>query len=246
MIKFLPVLVLIILIVFVGGYVWIKRSQDLPSTKTQQLQQISGQTVTDTTAFAPVSESDRIKILEDAVVILAKKINGGDGAADSNATLVSRVSSLEDRVTAMQRQISQLQTGSGTTTTTQTSTSTVKQPPVYIPLGWVSSSQVMDWATILSQSVTIDSADYPGMTNVQFEARIGNYQGNGTAYARIINTTDGNAILSSQVSAGGSDYTWVTSASFPLASGKKVYAVQLKTNTGYAAQISDAHIKINF
>lgn len=248
MIKFLPVVVLIILVLFVGGYLWIRNSQTQPTSKTTELKQISGQTVTNADTFAPVSSEDRIKILENAVVALAKKVNSpaGGGTADSNAALVSRVSSLEDKVVSLQRQVSQSQSGSSAAPATQTSTSTVKQSPVYIPLGWVASSSAMDWTTISGQSVIIDTNDYPNMTGAQFEARIVNYQGNGTAYARLINTTNGNALLGSAVSANGTDYTWVTSATFSLSSGKNTYALQLKTNTGYNAQIADAHIKINF
>lgn len=245
MVRFLPVIVLVILVVFVGGFLWVRNSQTKPTPQTRELKQLSGQTVTNTDTFAPISSNDRLNILEDAVVALAKKVNGQTRSADSNIALASRVSVLEDKVTALQRQLSQTQTGT-TTVPAQTSTSTVKSSPVYIPLGWVASSSNMDWTTISSQSVTINTADYPGMTSAQFEARIVNYQGNGTAYARIINTTTGNAILSSEVSANRTDYTWVTSATFSLTSGKNAYAVQLKTNTGYNAQIADAHIKIIF
>lgn len=245
MIKFLPVIVLVILVLFVGGFLWVRNSQTKPTPQTQQLKQLSGQTVTNTDAFAPISSNDRLKILEDAVVSLAKKINGGSGAADSNAALSSRISVLEDKVTALQKQSSQTQTGADLTPT-PTSSSIVKQSPIYIPLGWVASSSSTDWTTVSSQSVIINTADYPGMTSAQFEARIVNYQGNGTAFARLINTTTGNAVLASEVSANGTDYTWVTSASFSFTSGKNTYAVQLKTNTGYNAQIADAHIRINF
>lgn len=244
MVRFLPVAVLVILVVFVGGFFLIRNSQTKQTSQTQELKQISGQTVTDTDVFAPVSSDDRLKILEDAVVALAKKVNGVTGPVNSNVTLLSRISSLEDKVTAIQRQTGQTQTGA--TSSAQTSAGTVRQPPIFIPLGWVASSASMDWSTVSSQSVIIDTNDYPGMTSAQFEARIVNFQGNGTAYARIINTTTGNAISTSEVSASGIDYAWVISSNFSLASGKNTYAVQLKTNTGYNAQIADAHIKINF
>lgn len=245
MVRFLPVVVLVILVLFVGGFLWIRNSQIQPTSQTTQLKQISGQVTTKEDTFAPVSNEDRLKILEDAVVALAKKVNGEMAATDSNTALVARVSSLEDKVTVLQRLVSQLQSGTANSTTTQTTTTT-KQSPIYIPLGWVATSTSMDWATISSQSITIDTSDYPGMISAQFEARIGNYQGNGTAYARLINTADGTAILASQVSANGTDYTWVSSSTFSLPQGKKTYAVQLKSNTGYAAQIADAHLKINF
>lgn len=241
MARFLPIVVLLILVLIVGGYFYLKRVEVTPSTQTQELKTLTGNNGSN--ILTPVTTEDRVKILEDAVVILAKKVNGG--TTSDNTTLEAKVASLESQVASLQKQVNQLQGKTTQTTTTQTSTSS-KPSPVYIPLGWVASSTAMDWTTISSQSVTIDTNNYPGMTSAQFEARIMNYQGNGTAFARLINTTDGTAILGSQVSASGTDYSWVTSSGFSLASGQKTYAVQLKTNTGYAAQIADAHIKINY
>lgn len=243
MIKLLPIGVLIFLVVLAGGYLWMRRSQAQVTPQIKELTQLTGQT--DVSSFAPVDNSDRIKILEEAVILLAKKINGEVPTTGTNATLIGRISTLEDKVTSLQRQVSQLQSGVSPTSAPAAGRS-VKQPPIYIPLGWVASSSVMVWTTITTQSITIDTNDYPGFTSAQFEARIVNFQGNGTAYARLINTTDGSGVLASEVSNSGIDYAWVTSSNFSLASGKKTYAVQLKTNTGYAAQISDAHLKINF
>lgn len=246
MVKFLPIGVLILLVIGSAYYLY-NRQQQNPNQTTQNAQQevALSQNNPITTLTNTVSSNDQFKTLQDAVIALSKKVNGEQ--ATSIATLESKVASLDDKVTTLQRQVSQLQAGA-TPTPTETAaaaTTTTKKSPLYIPLGWVASSSSLDWTTITTQSVTIDVGDYPGLTSVQFEGRIVNYQGNGTAYARIINTTDGNAILGSQISASGLDYTWVTSSGFSL-SGKKTYAVQLKTNTGYAAQISDAHLKINF
>lgn len=245
MIKFLPVVVLIILVIGASVYL-INRQAQNPNQKTQTTaQQEVAATNNPITALtnAASGNNSQYQTLSDAITALQKKVNGD--TATSIATLESKVTSLEDKVTTLQRQVSQLQSGVSPTPT-EAATTTTKKSPIYIPLGWVASSQALDWTTISTQSITINSNDYPGMTSVQFEGRIVNYQGNGTAYARVINTTDGNAILSSQISASGTDYTWVTSSGFTLASGSKTYAVQLKTNTGYAAQIADAHLKINF
>lgn len=232
MIKFLPVGVLILLVLGASWFLITKQSQNfnLSSPPTEQQPTVTqSKPVPLAAAASPVS--------------IPQKVNN-DTSSTNIATLESKVSSLEDKVTALQRQVSQVGTGASLAPAETTVAS--KKSPIYIPLGWVASSSVMDWTTVATQSVIIDTNDYPGATSAQFEGRIVNYQGNGTCYARIINTTDGTAVLGSQISTSGTDYAWVTSPGFSLASGKKTYAVQLKTNTGYSAQISDAHLKINF
>lgn len=243
MIKFLPIGVLIFLVVAVGGFLWIKRSETKPTQQIKQLKDISGQTNINT--FAPVSNDDRIKILEDAVIVLAKKVNGESGSTSATTGLDSRVSSLEDKVTALQRQISQPQPKM-TPIPTSAVNSSVKQPPSYIPLGWVASSSALDWTTVTTQSIIIDTNDYPGYTSAVFEAFLMPYQGNGKAYARLYNGTDTQSIGGSEVSVSAIDYTWVSSSNFSLPSGKKTYNIQLKTTTGYASTVQNARIKIIF
>lgn len=242
MIKFLPIVVLILLVL--GASWFLITRQEQSSNPVPALTAVDQPTSTqsDTGSLLPSSSNSDLKTLQDAIIALSKKVNGD--TSTKIATLESKVTSLEDKVTVLQRQVSQLSVG--VTPVPTEAAAITKKSPIYIPLGWVASSSVMDWTTIATQSIVIDTGDYPGMTSAQFEGRIVNYQGNGTCYARIINTTDGNAILSSQISTSGTDYTWVTSSAFSLSGGKKTYAVQLKTNTGYAAQISDAHLKINF
>ncbi|MFA5933570.1 MAG: hypothetical protein WCV81_05795 [Microgenomates group bacterium] len=246
MIKFLPIVVLILLVVGASWFL-INRQQQNPNKSTQTAQQEIAATANNPIAALTNGTStgnDQYKTLSDAITAISKKLNGE--TATSIATLESKVSSLEDKVTTLQRQVSQLQTSSGISPTPTEAATTTKKSPIYIPLGWVSSQTTLDWTTDSTQSVVIDTADYPGMTSAQFEGRIVNYQGNGTCYARMINITDGLALLGSLISVSATDYTWVTSSGFSLTTGKKTYAVQLKTNTGYAAQISDAHLKINF
>lgn len=249
MIKFLPILVLILLVLGASWYFITRQEQNIASSTLPASAQSTPSAQSNSIPLIPITpsstglSSDQFKNLQDAVIALQKKVNGE--TSTNIATLESKITSLEDKVTTLQRQVGSLTSGISPTPTEAAATST-KKSPIYIPLGWVASSSVLDWTTVSTQSVVIDTADYPGMTSAQFEGRIVNYQGNGTCYARMVNTTDGTALLGSQISASGTDYAWVTSSGFSLNTGKKTYAVQLKTNTGYTAQISDAHLKINF
>ncbi|MDD2823494.1 MAG: hypothetical protein PHQ59_05455 [Candidatus Daviesbacteria bacterium] len=242
MVKLLPVGVLILLVLGSSWFLITRQRTTSTLNSSPVIEQSTAGSKPVPLTVSATSDNSEIKTLQDAIIALSKKLNGD--TSTSIATLESKVSSLEDKVTSLQRQVSQLQTGT-TPAPVQESTST-KKSPVYIPLGWVASSSVLDWTTISTESISIDTNDYPGMTSAQFEGRIVNYQGNGTCFSRIINTTDGSPLLGSQISASASDYSWVISPAFSLSGGKKTYAVQLKTNTGYAAQISDARLKINF
>lgn len=170
--------------------------------------------------------------------------------------LSNQVSTLSDKVSKIDASVNDLKSrvvvleSKQNATTAQTSTTTtstsVSQAPVYIPLAASGSSSTGDWANISGTVVTIDTADYPGYTSMQFEANIQIFQ-QGTAYARMGNKTDGTSVLSSEISTTSTSYTYVTSGKFTLPSGKKDYQLQLKSLvTGYAALIQNARVKVNF
>lgn len=188
----------------------------------------------------------RLTSLEDAVALLISRVN--NKAASSSASEVasgsveSRIQSLENTVANLQVQINQLK-GGGTTSTTASGA----KSPIYIPLGWNGSGSTQSWSSVSSQTISIDPADYSGYTSMQFEVNLGVYQGNGTAYARLFNKDDGLAIIPSEVSSTSESYTWVSSSTFQLpATTKKTYVLQVKTTTGYASQVQNARIRVNF
>jgi hypothetical protein len=118
---------------------------------------------------------------------------------------------------------------------------------VYIPLGGSGGSvnTLNVYGDVTTTETIIDSGSYPGAKGVYLEADISIYQGNGTAFARLFNKTDGIA-LNSEVSTNSENYSLKTSGSFSLSSGKKTYLIQLKTNTGYAAQLNTARLRVEF
>jgi hypothetical protein len=118
---------------------------------------------------------------------------------------------------------------------------------IYIPLGGSGGSinTLNSYGDVTTTETIIDSASYPGAKGVYLEADISIYQGNGAAYARLFNKTDGVA-LNSEVSTTSENFNLKTSGSFNLASGKKTYLIQLKTNTGYSAQLNTARLRVEF
>ena len=177
----------------------------------------------------------RLKRLEDAVNTLVGKPSG-----QTSASVETRLKSLENTVTALQTQVAQQNQPAQ-----QTTQITTKKPPLYIPLGWTGTATTTDWSTITGQSIVLDPADYSGYSSMQLEVYLRDFQGNGKAYARILNSDDGTAVLPSEVTTTSYDYTWVTSSGFTLP-GKKTYKLQLKSLTGYETGVQSARMRVNF
>lgn len=242
LIKYLPIGLVVILMVGAVGFLIISRSNQAPKlTPAQSLEQLVKNQNIATAPIPEKSDADRLRTLEEVVTALAQKVNVTPSASQ-NTSLEDRVKTLEKEVDDLQLQVGDVQP----TATQQAAAPTVAKSPVYIPLGWTGSSSVMDWTVITTQSFTFDPADYSGYSGVTFEASIRPYQGNGKAFARLYNSNDGTAILNSEVSSATENYTWVSSSSFKFSSAKKTYQLQLKSLTGYAAEIQNARLKISF
>lgn len=187
-------------------------------------------------ASSSATTTDQISSVENAITSLNQKVNQ---VAGNN--LVTRVTNLETAVTNLQKEVNQ-----PNPSTTPAPTVATKKPPLYIPLNWVGSSTSQSYTTLSTQQIKIDPADYPGYTSMQFEVSMRVYQGNGQAFARLFDTTNSTAVLSSEVNTTSEDYIWLSSNGFTLTGGAHTYALQLKTLTGYTTDVQSARIKINF
>lgn len=231
--------IVIAVFIFVLGGLFYLRSLSNKSLTDAQVSKI---------ATTPATLENRVSTLEDAVALIINRVNNlgattfsGSSFAPASPDADTRLKSLESTVANLQVQINVLKNSN-----TITTTSSVSKSPIYIPLGWVASSTGIDW-TSTNQSIVIDPADYPGYSSMEFDVNLAINQGNGTAYARILDKEDGLAAPLSEVSSTSYDYTWVYSKTFNLPStAKKTYFLQLKTTTGYAALVQNARIKVNF
>lgn len=165
-------------------------------------------------------------------------------------TITDKVNKIDSTVNDLKSRVVVLESGQTTSaqtnpaTSVTSSTATVIKSPIYIPLAASGTSSAGDWTNISGTTVTIDPADYPGYTSMQFQANIQIFQ-QGIAYARV-GSSDGTAILGSEISTNATSYTAVSSGNFTLP-GKKSYLLQLKSQvTNYAASVQNAQIKVNF
>lgn len=243
MIKLLPLVVLVAVVL--GVFVYFNYfKQGSPQNLVQSLE-----------TQVDKNYEQRIKTLEGAVLELASKVgvstsvSSSNGAKDSQSSATnteSRLNNLEVGVSDLQGRVKKLEGGASANLSSSPQTQT-KSPPVYIlSLGSGDSTKALDWTVANNIDITVDPANFPGYTSMQLEAQIKVLSGNGKVFARLYDSSAGTAVLSSEVSTAAENFSWVSSQTFTLGSGKKTYKFQIKTLTGYEASIQAARIKVNF
>lgn len=176
----------------------------------------------------PVSgdNGQNLDLLNDKLSLLENKVNQLEG---SNSALLSKISGLE--------------AGKSGTTPQVASNKT----PVLIPINPGGSVNSTSWTNLTSGSITVDPANYPGYKNAYLIINLSVYQGQGTAYAQLVNTANTLAIIPSQVSTGSFSPVSLTSQGFRLPTGSNTYTVQLYTQvSGYPAQAADSYLQITY
>ncbi len=247
--KFVPIIVAILimvgLIVYVRVVVFNANSHQDTGNVLQDV--TSGQTLS---SNAPLT--DRVSKIELVLVEIAQQIQNlknqvstlqGQNQQAIPANLDSRLQLLETTVADLNSHVSVLE---GTPVPQSTSTVSTTHSVVYMPLWGSGSVTSSTWSTDYnSYDITIDPGDYPGYTSMQLQVELESYQGSGTSYAELQNTTDGTSVLSSLVSTSSYYYTLATSSTFTLPS-KGTYRLALKNNTGYQTLFQNARLKINY
>lgn len=182
---------------------------------------------------------DRVKELEITVTNLLK---------NKSTVTNTEVKALQTSIDDLKTRVSKLETGSSTTTSSSTSTSTSTGAQIaYIPIGYTGSlAGATNYGNVTGHEVTINTSNYPGYKNMTLEVNFRLFQGNGTAYVRLANKTDGTSFSSSEVSTTSQDYATKTSGSFTLPVGSKTYTVQAKSTTGYSVDLQWSRIRVDF
>lgn len=114
---------------------------------------------------------------------------------------------------------------------------------IFIPFG-SGSSTASDWTDVAGLQTTIDTADYPSIKQVFFEATLRIPTGNQTAYARLYNATDKHPVWYSDVSLEGGTPKLLISQPITLDAGNKTYQIQMRTSLQYQTNIDQARIRL--
>lgn len=114
----------------------------------------------------------------------------------------------------------------------------------YIPFGSGSGSS-SDWQDVAGLQAYIDSANYPNIKSIVFEASLHIPTGNQTASVRLYNATDGRVVASSQLDFNGNTTSVLLTSQFVnLDYGNKLYKVQMKTQLQYTAILDQSRLHI--
>ncbi len=114
----------------------------------------------------------------------------------------------------------------------------------YIPFG-SGSGNSSDWQDVAGLQAYVDSAGYPNIKSVVFEASLHIPTGNETATVRLYNATDGHPVWNSEVNFNGNaSSVFLTSSSVSLDNGNKLYKVQMKTQLQFNAVLDQSRLHI--
>lgn len=151
---------------------------------------------------------------------------------------------LEAQIASLSARLSKLEKkpASGGAASTTIIKQGIQQPKeVFVYLGTGSSSN-REWTDITSAVATLDSANYPGIKAVYFEAALGIL--GGEAWARLVNKTSGGVYGSSEIMNNTSAAKWVTSSALNLQHGVATYGVQVRSSSSEVVRLDGARLRI--
>jgi hypothetical protein len=154
---------------------------------------------------------------------------------ETDNQLPMQIASLSARLSKLEKKPA----GGSTTTIVKQGSQQPREVFVYLGAG---SSPNRDWTDITSAVASLDSANYPGIKAVYFEAALGIL--GGEAHARLVNKTSGGVYLSSEIMNNSSASKWVTSAALSLQNGNATYGVQVRSTSSEVVRLDGARLRI--
>lgn len=120
------------------------------------------------------------------------------------------------------------------------SSSSVKE--YFIPFGTGSSSS-NEWTDVPGVQTAVDFGNYPNIKEVRFEVTINIPGSSQIVNIRLFNVTDKHSVWFSDVTTTTNN-AYVVSEPIVYDTGNKIYKVQIKTQLGYAANLTQARIHV--
>ena len=183
----------------------------------------------------PVIINDQTEVSQTGLSDINQKIEDLESKVDtlesSNSALIQKISTLQSQNSNTQYQAPQ----------------TGKKSPVLLPINPGGNIDSTTWTNLTTGSITVDPADYPGYKNAYLIMNLSVYVGQGTAYAQLVNSQNGLAIIPSRVQTGSDQPVSVTSGPFQLPTGSNSYTIQMYTQVpGYPAQAGNSFLQITY
>jgi hypothetical protein len=125
------------------------------------------------------------------------------------------------------------------TVTNSVSSQSAKEYVIYLGSG---STTSREWVEIEGTKTTVNTANYPTIKNMEFQASLKIV--GGEARARLKNKTTGAIFHDSEVMHNSSVVTWVSRTGLPLHGGNNEYVVELRSTSGELAQLEGARLRL--
>lgn len=114
----------------------------------------------------------------------------------------------------------------------------------YLPISVGGSTGNNDWTTLSGTDFYFDTSDYPGLVEIYFEVTAKLFNGNGTAFVRLYDSTHGVGVQGSEVQTGQQQDTVVESGKVSFYRGKNLIQVQAKSLTADTAIFTSGRLRI--
>ena len=174
-------------------------------------------------------------------------LTSSEGSSSSYQELETKVNQLENRLAQIQN----------TPTVEADATTVTPLPPPkqqvsrtskttsYMPIPGSGSILSYDWINLSGTEFYFNPADFPGFTDVRFEANMQLFNGNGLAFLRLFDVTNGIEIWGSQIQTDSQNSTVVVSDSVQFRPGNNLVVVQAKSLTADTTVFNSGRLKIN-
>ncbi|MEK9178213.1 MAG: hypothetical protein AAB801_00360 [Patescibacteria group bacterium] len=101
-----------------------------------------------------------------------------------------------------------------------------------------------DYENVATTQVYIDPSKYGTIKSVKFEVSIAVPTANQFVYVRLYNITDKNPVWNSELYMSGGPSSFLESDPITLASGNKLYVVQMKSQLKHQTNLNQARLRI--
>ncbi len=114
----------------------------------------------------------------------------------------------------------------------------------YVPIPSSGNTTNNEWTDLSGTDFYFNTAEYTGLKQVQFEATMKLLNGNGTAYLRLFDTTNGIAVQGSEVETTSQSSTVIVASPLNFWAGKNLIRVQAKSLTADTAIFDGGRLKV--
>jgi len=114
----------------------------------------------------------------------------------------------------------------------------------YVPVPGAGSTLLTNWTVLAGTDFYLSKADFPGLTEVYFEANVKLLNGNGIAYVRIFDVSHSIAVDGSELQTSNQTSTFLSSKKISLWEGFNHYQIQAKSLTADTTVYESGRLKM--